>query len=87
MQQEIDDLKNKLHYAWWKRTPSNSNVSSNDEEDDNYRWRSRNPQSETFSYAEKHPHKHRYKSPSHNGLGNDAMSKALNQISKSPFTR
>ena len=27
-----------------------------------------------------------YKSPPRKGLGNDAMSKALNQVSKSPFT-
>ena len=87
MQQEIDDLKKKLRHARRKRTPSSSDVSSNDEEDDNYRRRSRTPPSKTFSYAEEHPHKHRYKSPSCKGLGNDAMSKALNQISKSPFTR
>ena len=87
MQLEIDDLKKKLRHARRKRTPSSSNVSSNDEEDDNYRRRSRTPPSKTFSYAEEHPHKHRYKSPSCKGLGNDAMSKALNQISKSPFTR
>ena len=62
-------------------------MSSNDEKDDNYRQRSRTPPSETFSYNEEHHHKHRYKSPPRKGLGNDAMSKALNQISKSPFTR
>ena len=87
MQQEIDDLKKKLRHARRKQTTSSSNVSSNDEEDDNNRRRSKTPPSETFSYAEKHPHKHRYKSPSRKGLGNDAISKALNQISKSPFTR
>ena len=32
-------------------------------------------------------HKHRYKSPPRRGLGNDAISKALNQISRLPFTR
>ena len=32
MQLEIDNLKKKLHYAWQKRTPSSSDVSSNDEE-------------------------------------------------------
>ena len=62
-------------------------MSSNDEEDDNYRRRSRTPPSETFSYDEEHHHKCRYKSLSRKGLRNDAMSKALNQISKSPFTR
>ena len=60
---------------------------SNDEEDDNYRQRSRTPPSKTFSYDEEHHHKRKYKSQPHKGLRNDAMSKALNQISKSPFTR
>ena len=60
-------------------------MSSNDKEDDNYRRWSRTSPSETFSYDEEHHHKRRYKSPPHKGLGNDAMSKALNQISKSPF--
>ena len=72
MQREIDDLKKKLRHAQRKRTPSSSDVSSNDEEDASYRQRSRTPPSEPFSYVE--------------GLGNNAMSKALNQISKSPFT-
>ena len=62
-------------------------MSSNDEEDDNYRRRSRTPPSETFSYDEEHHHKCRYKSPSRKGLRNYALSKALNQISKSPITR
>ena len=86
MQLEIDNLKKKLHHAQRKRTPSSSDMSSNDEEDDNYRRRSRTPQSESFFYNEEYHHKHRYKSPLHKGLGYDAMSKALNQISKSPFT-
>ena len=87
MQLEIDNLKNKLRHAQQKRTPSSSNMSSNNEENDNYKQRSRTPPSETFSYDEKRHHKHRYKSPPRKGLGNDAMSKALNQISKSRFTR
>ena len=62
-------------------------MSCNDEDDDNYRRKSRIPPSETFSYDEEHYHKSRYKSPPLKGLGNDTMSKALNQISKSPFTR
>ncbi|XP_030959325.1 uncharacterized protein LOC115981312 [Quercus lobata] len=43
------------------------------------------PPSESFSYEEEHHREHRCKSPTHRGLGNDAMSKVLNQISKSPF--
>ena len=87
MQPEIDQLKRKLHHARRERTPSNSNVSSKGEEDASYRRRSRTPPSESFSYEVEHHHKRRYKSPTCRGLENDAMSKALNQISKSRFTR
>ena len=37
MQREIDDLKKQLHRAKQKRSPSSSDVSSNDEEDTMYR--------------------------------------------------
>jgi len=37
MQREIDNLKKKLRHTQQKRTPSSSDVSSNDEEDDSYR--------------------------------------------------
>ena len=86
LQREIDDLKKKLRHAQRKRSPSSSNTSSNDGGDDNYRQRSRTPPSEIFSYEEEHHHKHRHKSPSRKGLVNDAMSKALDRISKSPFS-
>ena len=86
MQREIDHLKKKLCHAQWKWTPTPSDSSSNDEKDSGYRRRSRTPLSESFSYEEKHHCEHRCKSPTHRGLGNDAMSKALNHISKSPFT-
>jgi len=85
MQLEIDQLKRKLHHARQERTPSDSDVSSEGEEDASYKRRSRTPPNESFSYNEEHHHKHSYKSPPRKGLGNDAMSKALNQISKSPF--
>ena len=67
--------------------PFQFRYASNDEGDDNYRQRSRTPSSEAFSYEEEHHHKCRHKSPSHKGLVNDAKSKALDWISKSPFTR
>ena len=86
MQLEIDQLKRKLCHAQREQTPSNSDVSSESEEDASYRRRSRTPPSESFSYDKEHHHKHRYKSLPRRGLGNDAMSKELNQISKSPFT-
>ena len=87
MQQEIDDLKNKLHHAQRRQSHSSSDISSNDEEDGNYRQRSRTPLSETFSYEDECHHRRKYKGPSSRGLGNDVMSKVLDQISKSPFTR
>ena len=86
MQLEIDDLKKKLRHAQRKQTPFSPNTSFNDKKDDSYRWRSRTPPNETFSYDEECHHKRRNKSPPHKGLRNDAMSKTLNQISKSPFT-
>ena len=86
MQREIDQLKKKLYHAQrkWTHTPSGS--SSNDEKDSGYRRRSRTPPSESFLYEEERHSKRRCKSPIHKGLGNDAISKALNQIAKSPFT-
>ena len=70
-----------------KRTSLNSDDYSGDEQDINYRRRSRTPPSESFSYEEEYHRKRRSRSPSCRGVGNDAMSKALNQISRSPFTR
>ena len=87
MQLKIDDLKKKLCHARRKQTPSSPNTSSNDKEDDSYRRRSRTLPSEAFSYDEECHHKRRNKSPPRKGLWNDVISKALNQISKSPFTR
>ena len=80
-------MKKKLHHAQRRRSPSSSDISSNDKEDDNYRQRSRIPPSKTFSYEDEHRHRQKHKGPSSRGLGNDAMNKALDQISKSPFTR
>ena len=85
LQKEIDDLKKKLRRAQRKR-PLPSSGSSSDE-DNEYRQRSRTPLSETFSYEEERPCKRSHKSPSYQGLANDAMSKALDRISQSPFTR
>ena len=87
MQLEIDHLKRKLRHKRWRRTPSNFDFSSNDEEDGSYRPRSRTPSSESFSYDEDYHHERRNRNSSSKGLGNDVMSKVLNQISISPFTR
>ena len=78
-------MKKKLRRAQQKR-PSPGSGSSSDE-DNEYRHRSRTPPSETFSYEGERPRKRGHKSPSHQGLANDAMSKALDRISQSPFTR
>ena len=86
MQREIDQLKKKLRHAQRKGTSTPSESSSDDEKDIGYRRRSRTPPNESFSYEEEHHSERRCKSPTHRGLGNDAMSTVLNQISKSPFT-
>ncbi|XP_065638788.1 uncharacterized protein LOC111993839 [Quercus suber] len=61
-------------------------MSSDDKKDINYRRRSQTPPSESFSYEDEHHHEWWFRSPPHRGVLNDAMSRALNQISKSPFT-
>ena len=60
---------------------------SDDESDDDYRQRSRTPPSKTVSYEEEHYRRRKRKSPPPRSMGNDAMSRALDQLSKSPFTR
>jgi len=86
MQQEIDHLKRKLRHKRRRRTPSISDISFDDEEDGNYRQRLRTPLSESFSYSEDYHHEHRNRSSSSKGLGNDAISRVLKQIFRSPFT-
>jgi len=86
MQLEINRLRRRLRCKRRRRTPSNSDFSSNDDGNGNYRPKSRTPPSEYFSRDEDHHHRCRHKSPSCKGLGNDTMSRALNQISKSTFT-
>ena len=84
MQREIDDLKRKLRRAQRKRSPSSLDAPSN-EEDVSYRRRSRTPPSETFSCEKEFRPVRKYEGPSSKGLGNNAMNKALDQISRSPF--
>ena len=86
MQREIDELKRELHHAWWRHSLPNFKLSSEETNGASYRWRSRTSPSETFSYDEEYHHRCRYKSSPCRGLGNDAMNKALSQVSKSPFT-
>ena len=85
MQREIDDLKRKLRHAQRRRSHSRPDIPSDDESDNDYRQRSRTPPSETFSHEEEYYRRHKRKSPSLRGLGNDAISRALDQLSKLPF--
>ena len=87
MQLEINHLRKSLRHERRKQAPSNSDFSFDDENDGNYRRKSRTPPSESFSYDEDYHHEHRNRKSSLRGLGNDTMSKALNQISRSPFMR
>ena len=87
MQREIDELKKELRRAQQRRSSPNSELSSEETDDATYRRRSRTPPSETFSSDEEYRHKRKNKSPTHKGLGNNAMSKTLNQVARSPFTR
>ena len=87
MQLKIDCLRRKLHHERQRRTPPYSDPSSKDDRDNSYRPTSMTPPSESFSRDEDHYHRCRSKSPSLKGLENDDMSRVLNQISKSPFTR
>ena len=87
MQREIDELKKELRQARRRHSSPNFKLSSEETDDARYRRRSRTPPSETFSCDEEYHHRRRNKSPPHKGQGNNAMNKALSQVSKSPFTR
>ncbi|XP_065616332.1 uncharacterized protein LOC136061880 [Quercus suber] len=87
MQREIDDLKRKLHHAQRKRSEPSLDLPSDDESDDDYRQRSMTPPSEAFSREDERYQRHRRGSPAPKGLGSDAMSRALDRLSRSPFTR
>ena len=90
---EIDHLLKKLcHKAHVRRDPTPpSSLGSNDKGDHSYRPRSRTPPSESFfacsrlDMVEKHSRR-QGESSSPRKMGNDTMSRALCQISKSPFT-
>ena len=87
MQQEIDDLKKRIHRAQRKQSSPSSDVSSNDEDNTSYRQRSGTLPNESFSCEKEHLHKRRCRSPSGRGVGTNVIKKVLSQISKSPFTR
>ena len=87
MQRVIDKLKRELCHARRRHSPPSSEPSFEETDEASYRRRSRTSPSETFSYEEEHSHRRRCKSPPRRGLGNNAMNKALSQVSKSPFIR
>ena len=64
MQLEIDHLKRKLCHQRQRRTPSNSDFSSDDEENGSYKRRLKTPPSESFSYDEDYYHEHKNMSSS-----------------------
>ena len=86
MQWEIDGLRRRLCRERWRRTPSNFDDLFYGDRDGSYKPRSRTPPNESFSCDEDYNHERRNRSSSSKGLGNDAMSRALNQIPRSPFT-
>jgi len=85
LQLEVDQLKRKLRHAQRKQTFSSLDASADGKEDGSYRRRSKTPPSKSFSYEKKQYRKRRHKSPFRKGVGNNAMGKALDQISSSPF--
>ena len=87
MQREINDLKRRLRFAQRRQSLPGTNTPLDDENDDDYRQRSNTPPSETFSHKEECRQKRKRRSPSPRGMGHDAMSRALDQLSRSPFTR
>ena len=80
-------MKRKLCHAQRRQSHPNPDLPSDDESDDDYRQRSRTPLSKNFSHEEEHYQRRKRRTPSPRGLGHDAMSRALDQLSKSPFTR
>ena len=87
MQLEIDHQKRKLRHEQRRRTPSNFDFSSSDKEDGSYRPKLRTPLNKSFSNDEDYHHERGNRSSSSKGLGNDAMSRMPNQISRSHFMR
>ena len=87
MQREINDLKRKLRLAQRGQSPPSPDTLLDDENDGDYRQRSRTPLSETFSHVKERYQRRKCRSPFPRGLGHDAMSRALDQLFKSPFMR
>ena len=80
-------MKRKLRHAQRRQSHPSPNTPYDDENDDDYRQRSRTLPSETFSYEEERYQRRKRRSLSLRGFGHDAISRALDQLFKSPFTR
>ena len=87
MQREINNLKRKLRHAQRRQSHPSPDMPHDDEDDDDYRQRSRTPLSETFSHEDESYQRRKRRRPFPRGLGHDTMSRALDQLFKSPFTR
>ena len=87
MQREVDELKKKLRRVRQRHSSLDSELSTEDTDDVTYKQRSKTPPSETFSGNEEYRHKRKNKSPTHKGLGNNAMNEVLSQVARSPFKR
>ena len=87
MQLEIDRLHRRLCCERHRGTLSSFDPSSDYDSDNSYCPKSKTPPSESFSCDQDRYYRWRRESPSRQGLGNDTIGRALNQISKSPFTR
>nr|XP_023929875.1 uncharacterized protein LOC112041189 [Quercus suber] len=87
LQLEVEKLKRELRHAKRRRASSYSEDDLDDEQDVSYQHKSKTPASESYTYEEESHRKRQRRSPSHEDMENDAMNRALNQISKSPFTR
>ena len=94
LQREVDHLGRKLRCRRHdKRSPSSpSSKGSGGSRDRSYRCRSKTPPNESYSSSSQQDklekgHNKRRKRPFHHTMRNNAMSKALRQISKSLFIR
>ena len=74
IQLEIDHLRRQLCRERRRRTPSDSEPSSDDNKDEDGRYspKSKMPPSESFLYNEDYHYKKKSKRPSRKGVGNDA---------------
>ena len=86
MQREINDLKRRLRLAQRRQSPLARTHFSTTKTMMTIGKGQGPPPSETFSHMEEHYQKCEPRSLSPRGLRHDAMSEALDQLSKSPFT-